>query len=187
MRKQGWYVVQVQTGREQMMCELIERTCAEADLASGEERELLQECFSPKFRTRRKHDGEWRDEELLLLPGYVVCVTDAPDALRQHLWRLPEFTRLLTMGETFVPLRDDERNWMEEWTKNGDRVIPLSVAYKKGDVLVVTEGPLKGREGMITRINRRKCLAFLELHVDGKRITTTVGLAIVPESQTETE
>ena len=183
MPKPGWYVVQVQTGREQKMCDLVLRISEELDLATDYDEPLLQECFSPQFKTRRKYDGQWIDKELRLLPGYVVCVTAYPDELRQRLRSVPEFTRLLTMGETFVPLRDDERAWIDEWTTKGDRTVPLSFAHKQGDKLVVTEGPLKGREGIITRVNRRKCLAFLELHVAGKKIATTVGLAIVPESE----
>lgn len=178
-----WYVIQVQSGRERQLADLILRTCQEADRFSTEP-PLIQECFTPRYRTRRKRDGVYQDEEKLLLPGYLIAVTTAPDRLQRRLRRIPEFTRLLTMTETFVPLRDDERAWIEEWTTKGDRTIPISVAYKKGETLVVTEGPLKGNEGLITRINRRKCLATIELSIDGKRVTTTIGLAIVPADPT---
>lgn len=157
------------------MCEVITRTYTNDG--------LLDECFSPRYRIRQKREGEWLDGERLLLPGYVVAVTQQPEALARALRSIPEFTRVLTMGETFVPLNTDEQAWIDRWTKEGDRTIPLSVAYKKGDTLVVTEGPLKGNEGMITRVNRRKCLAFLELQVGDKRVVTTVGLAIVPSEE----
>lgn len=181
MRAPGWFVVQVQTGCEAQMCRVIERACAEADLASDRDYPLLEECFSPQFQTQMKYHGEWRYKEKPLLPGYVVAVTAEPAALAHLLRGVPEFSRLLTSGETFVPLRDDERVWMEEFTKAGERTIPMSFAYKKGDTLVVTSGALVGREGMITRVSRRKSLAFVEIDVGGKRVTTTVGLGIVGE------
>ena len=53
------------------------------------------------------------------------------------------------------------------------------MAVRDGDTLLVTEGPLKGREGMITRVNRHKSLAFLEFQIGGKRVTTRVGLGIL--------
>lgn len=187
-RRPGWYVVQVQTGKEHTTCGLITRVCAEWDRDQDiDGYRLLDECFSPSFHTRHKFGQEWRDVEKLLLPGYVVAVTREPDQLSRRLRQIPEFTKLLTMGETFVPLRDDERAWMEDWTTRGDRTIPISIAYKKGDKLVVTEGPLKGREGMVTRVNRKKCLAFVELDVGGKKITTKVGLAVVPEPEKATD
>ena len=182
MRRPEWYVVQVQTGREQQMCQVIERTCAEADMLSDVDgSHLLQECFSPRYRTQHKFGGEWRDVEKSLLPGYVVAVTCQPDAVARCLRKTPDFTRLLVSGETFVPLRDDERAWMEEFTRQGDRTIPMSFGYREGDSLVVTKGPLKGREGMVMRVNRKKSIAVVEIHINGKKVTTTVGLAIVAE------
>lgn len=184
MRQSGWYVIQVQTGREEAMCRLIERVCREANLQSDEDGyQLIHECFSPQFSTRHKIHGEWTDIQKRLLPGYVIAVTEHAAELAQQLRKIPKLTRLLTMGETFVPLQEEDRRWLEEATQQGDRTVPMSMAYKVGDKIVVTEGPLVGREGQITRINRSKCLAFLELHVGGKKITTTAGLAIVPESE----
>lgn len=185
MREPGWYVMQVSSGRERHLCQLIERACAAEDATSDEDGyHLLEECFSPRYRTRLKFHGEWQDAEKPLLPGYVVAVTRHPHALARWLRKVPEFTRLLTMGEEFVPLREEERTWIDEWTTKGDRTVPISIAYRKGDRLVVTEGPLKGHEGMITKIMRKKCQAQVELNVGGKKISTTVGLAVVPESET---
>lgn len=167
------------------MCQLIERTAAEADqLSDIDGYHLVEECFSPRFATERKFHGEFRRIEKPLLPGYVVAVTQDPATLARTLYRVPDFTRLLTSGETFVPLRDDERAWIESSTHVGDRTVPMSFGYREGDRLVVTEGPLKGREGMVTRINRAKSLAFLEFDVHGKKIMTTVGLGIVPKERT---
>ena len=181
-RTPGWYVIQVQTGREEAMCQLIERTAADFDALSDiDGYHLVEECFSPRFETERKYHGEFRRIQKPLLPGYVVAVTHDPATLARILYRVPDFTRLLTSGETFVPLRDDERAWIESSTHAGDRTVPMSFGYREGDHLVVTEGPLKGREGMVTRINRAKSLAFLEFYVHGKKITTTVGLGIVPK------
>ena len=181
----GWYVIQVQTGREEAMCQIIERTAAEADqLSDIDGYHLVEECFSPRFETERKFHGEFHRIEKPLLPGYVVAVTQDPATLARMLYRVPDFTRLLTFGEMFVPLRDDERAWIESSTHVGDRTVPMSFGYREGDRLVVTEGPLKGREGMVTRINRAKSLAFLEFDVHGKKITTTVGLGIVPKERT---
>lgn len=47
--KVTWYVVQVQTGRERAMCELIERVAPKC---------LVGECFTPRYQTQKKFDGE---------------------------------------------------------------------------------------------------------------------------------
>lgn len=161
------------------MCERIARACQVQNRAGNP---LVHECFAPRFLTRHKFGGEWREVEKLLLPGYVVAVTDDPSTLARMLKTLPGFVRVLTQGETFVPLSNGDREWMEAFTSKGERTIALSVAYKEGDRVIVSSGPLKGREGLIKGINRSKCLAILEFSVGGIRITARVGLAIVNKS-----
>lgn len=170
-----WYVVQVMGGQEQKMCARIRRACVEAHI------DVLEECFSPSFATRRKFKGQWRPVQKNLLPGYVIAVTNDPAELQRALWTIQEFARVVRVGTVYVPLAENERAWIDTYTNKGERVIPLSVAYKEGDKIVVESGPLKGREGSITRVNRKKCQATIELHVGGKRITTQVGLAVLPK------
>ena len=180
MTESGWYVIQVHAGREQAMSEAIRRACDETAADDGEE-PRLEECFSPTYVHRLKYHGEWRDFERPLLPGYVVAVTSDPVALIHKLHRIREFSRMLTMAETIVPLREEERAWIDENTTAGERVIPISVGYRKGDTVVVTEGPLKGREAIIERVIRKKCVAILKIHAGNVTITTEVGLALLPQ------
>lgn len=169
-----WYVVQVTSGQEERMCARIMRACNEAHVS------VVRECFSPSFTTRRKYKGQWQEVQKNLLPGYVIAVTDDAPELQRVLWTIREYARVVKAGEAYAPLAKDERVWIDKSTHEGERVIPLSVAYKEGDKIVVESGPLKGREGAITRINRKKCQATIELHIGSSRIVTQVGLAVLP-------
>lgn len=186
MREAGWYVIQVETRRERIAARAITYACAGATTGDPAH-PLLEECFSPSFTHRMRVKGVWKDVNKALLPGYVIAVTTDPDKLRRQLWNTIELTKLLYMGEAFVPLRDSERAWIDRWTTYGERIIPISIAYRKGDQIVVADGPLKGHEGMITRIMRKRCLAQVELYVNGKKFTTEVGLAVVPEEDARGE
>lgn len=203
MPKPEWYIAQVETGRERLICRLLEHVCEGVTVADGRVYEntpygvtqnpfeltpdnavpLLEECFSPMYMHRLKVKGEWVDVEKRLLPGYIVVVTTDPAAMANRFRAIPKFSRLLPMMKTFVPLREDERTWLDEATKPKERIIPISIAYRKGDSIVVTEGPLKGREGMVTRIIRKKCVAVVEIHAGNKTFTTEVGLAVIPEEE----
>lgn len=185
MPKPHWYVIQVETGREQQSCELIARACHMRDAENPGKPPLASEVFSPRYQTQFKHGGEWHDEKRLLLPGYVVAVTRNPWELARVLRAIPGLTRILTMGETYAPLSTDDRQWIERWTTEGDRTIPMSVAYKEGDKVVVASGPLKGLEFLITRVRRRQCVAELELHAGLITIKTKVGLAVFPKQGEE--
>lgn len=185
MRTAAWYVVQVETGRELASCAGMTRACeVEAELGV-EGSELLVECFAPRYCAQFKLHGEWHDEERLLLPGYVVAVTRDPWGLARVLRKVPGLTKILKMGETFAPLSEDDRSWIERWTTEGDRAIPMSIAYKEGDRIVVASGPLKGHEAMIVKVKRRLNMAELEIHAGQMTIRTTVGLAVLPRRAVE--
>lgn len=165
-----WYVVQVPTGQETAMCQIIQRVAG---------KDVLRECFTPRFATEKKVKGQWVPAESLLLPGYVIAVTNDAVALYERLKNVHAFTRLLVSGEVFCPLDQDDRAWLGAFTNEGDRVIPMSKGFMEGDKVVVFSGPLKGREGCITSVNRRKSVAYVELDMCGRRVKTRIGLGIV--------
>ena len=49
----------------------------------------------------------------------------------------------------------------------------------ENEKVVVLEGPLKGREGLIRKIDRHKRLAWLEIEMFGRKTKFEVGLEIV--------
>lgn len=166
-----WYVIQVFTGKERKVCEIIRR------LAGSD---VLRECFSPAYATQKKVRGEWRDVQALLFPGYVIAVTRDASTLKARLRGVPEFTKLLSMGESFTPLTSVEREWICTFTERGDRVMPMSMAtVEEGDRVRVFKGPLMGREGWIRRVDRKRSTAYIELEMFGRRIQTKIGLGIV--------
>lgn len=178
-----WYVIQVRTTLEDSMCRQIERACEEYDkkVPNKADRVELQECFSPRYRTQRKWKGEWEMVEWPLIPGYVIADTPHPAQLTEAIRSIRDLCRLLSDGETYEPLSEKERAWIERWTGKGDRVIPMSFAKKLSDDKVqIVDGPLKGYEGEIVEINRKKNTAYLEFHVGQMKVKTKVGLGIIP-------
>lgn len=166
----AWYVIQVPPGKERALCHTVQRVAGP---------EIVQECFTPQIATERKVRGAWEPTRSLLLPGYIIVVTSRPQDLYERLRLIDDFTKLLRYGETFSPLAEADCAWLAEFTQDDDRVVPMSMGVMEGDHVVVFRGPLKGREACITSINRRKSLAYIELDMCGRRITTRVGLGIV--------
>ena len=178
-----WYVIQVRTTLEDAMCDKIARACREHDKNAddGDGCVDLLECFSPRYRTQRKWKGEWETVEWPLIPGYVIADTAHPAQLAEAIRGIRDLCRLLSDGETYEPLDERERTWIERWTGKGDRVIPLSFGKKLADGRVkVVEGPLEGCEGEIVEVNRKKSTAYLEFHVGRMAIKTMAGLAVMP-------
>lgn len=110
-----WYVIQVINGREDVMCERIERM-----VPAG----AMQELFYPQFQTEIKVHGEWVNTTKPLFPGYLICDTADPRTVQQYLLRMDDFARVLSQDGQFVPLAKEEVQLIGGFTHRGDRVVP---------------------------------------------------------------
>ena len=175
-----WYAVQVETGRERAACALVLRTAEAAGLADA-----FDELFSPGRHTLSKVHGKLVEGLEPLLPGYVIAVArpDDLDAVAEALRRTPRFARLVGVGETFAPLSDQEVSWICAFTQRGDRTVEMSEGFVEGGRVVVTSGPLVGKEVLITKVNRRKRTAEVELSICGRKVTTKVGLNLTRKNR----
>lgn len=169
-----WYVIQVMSGHEKAMVERIQRVVPS---------ELMEEVFFPQFITQIKVKGEWVYVEKPLFPGYILCVTDQPHSVERKLRRMDDFARVLSQGDSLVPLAREECELIECLTSKGNRSVPMSEAVKEGDRVTVTSGPLLGHEGLIKNINRRKSTALLEFELCGRHVGARVGLAVLSKEQ----
>ncbi|WP_165171499.1 antiterminator LoaP [Adlercreutzia sp. ZJ242] len=165
-----WYVVQTYAGREDAVCGLISQLVSSS---------LVQECFVPRYLTMVRFRGEWQSCEKPLFPGYLIVVTDCVEQVEYELRRVPAFTRLLGNDDAFIPLQADDIAWISAFTTKNDRVIGMSEGIIEGDEVVILKGPLMNHAGWIKKINRHKRLAYLEIQMFGRTITTKVGLEIV--------
>lgn len=169
-----WYVVQVETGREQAACGDIRQAAPEA----------VDECFVPTFRTgRRQADGTWQPVDERLFPGYVICATSQVEELADKLRRVKSLTKILGNDNAFIPLTDDEKSWVQTATQKGRRTVGESVGYMDDGKLVIVDGPLLGRESWVRKVSHRKRLAYLELPMGGRTVRAQAGLHMVSKAQ----
>ena len=93
----------------------------------------------------------------------MIVVSNRLDLVFRTLRDIPEITRLLNMGESFVPLAAEERDRIETLSNNHNRCIDMSMGVIEHGRVVVQSGPLCGREAMIVSVNRHKYVAFVGL------------------------
>ena len=168
--KSGTYVIQTLGGSEGRVGELVQRIVGP---------ELVTECFVPTFLVRKRYGDEVRLVEKKLTPGYLYVTSPDIEAVSRALREVPAFTRLLSQDDRFIPLGDDDMAWIDRLTWPGDRVIGMSTGVIENDRVIVREGPLRGLEGCIRKIDRHRRLAFLEIGILGRTKTIGVGLEIV--------
>lgn len=166
----AWYVVQVAGGKEEFTRRLVDRLVCP---------DVLDECFTPRYEVQKKIRGTWKTCYATLFPGYVIAATPDVWGLRSQLHAVPEFTRVLPAGKSFVPLSRTERALIEALTSKKARTVEMSTGVVEGDRVKVASGPLRGREAWIASVDRRRGLAYLKVEMFGRTLTTKVGLNIV--------
>lgn len=165
-----WYVIQTMAGQEDQVRCLMEKLV---------DRELFQELFVPRYEVMKRIRGLWIKRVEVLLPGYVFVVAKDPGRLKAALRGVPRFTRLLGNDDMFTPLDDREIAFINAFTQPGKRMVELSTGIIEGDEVVILNGPLMGHQGLISKIDRHKRLAYLEIEMLGRKKNVKLGLEIV--------
>lgn len=164
-----WYVLQVRTGTEESIRLQCRNKISEA---------VLERCFIPYYEEKRRIRGEWTLQKKVLFPGYVFVITDELDELYQSLKNVIGLTKLIGTGQEIVPLTEEERESLLEFGGE-DQIVEMSEGIIADSKIIVTKGPLIGKEGYIKRIDRHKRKAWLEIEMFGRKQMVEVGVEIV--------
>ena len=167
---QNWYVGQVLAGKEQATL---------AQCRKLVDPSVLADSFAPEYETRWKGPDGWRPVRRLLFPGYLFFVTDDVEKLAAQLSRVPNRVRMLGDEEnSYMALSAAERDWFLSFIDR-DHVVRMSEGFIEDQQVRITRGPLMGMEGRISKVDRHKRCAFLEVNMFGRITTAKVGLEIV--------
>lgn len=164
-----WYVLQVMSGREADLRDLITRCLS---------RELLRDCFYPAYEASCKRGGVRRTVLRRLFPGYLFLVTENIGAVEQKLRVIPDMTKVLKTGSEAIPLTEAEQEFLER-RLNDEHVLPMSRGYKCGDGILITEGPFTGYQGKLKAVDRHNRYGVISLKMFGRDVDMRFGLEVV--------
>ena len=196
-----WYVMQVASGREGHTVLLMERI-----LSQG----ILENCFVPMRRMKKKYEGRWREVREKLFPGYVFLISEQPQLLYDELKQIPALTKLLgSCEEYFTPLSEKDVHFLKKLkniqsrgygksqrcSQGADGIrsfrqgkepdalfVGLSkVAVGENQRIKIISGPLKNLEGQIKKINLHKRIAVVEAEFMGNRTLLHLGIEIAED------
>lgn len=155
-----WYVLQVMTGREREVCEALRRKGIEA--RAPEEKVLL----------RRR--GVWREEQRLLLPGYVFTGVDYSAALYHIVAPVQGVIRWLGL-EAGRPQALAEADVLR-WGLASAEVLGLSMVLFASGGWRVTDGPLVQFADCIVHMDRRQRRATVLADILGTQRRLRFGI-----------
>lgn len=168
-----YYAVHVWTGKEddfaQSLCKL----------------ELFGDrVFVPKRALSVRRAGKIRKEERPIFGGYVFLGVEggglSPDQ-RWEIKRASNFMRILPETKAPQPISERDRRLIAHFVSFGKVAESSRVVFDENDRIVVLDGPLKGLEGMIVRVDRRKRRAKVRLDMCTNSFTIDLAFEVMAD------
>ena len=120
----------------------------------------------PRRSLRIRRGGAWKDSLAPIFPGYLFIQAEGIDpSLYVALKAVPGFVRFLPSNETIAPLERMDQELLSHFLAFGELVEKSVVFFDENRKIRVVSGPLKGLEGRIIRVDRRKGRAKVRLEM----------------------
>ncbi len=137
-------------------------------------REKGYEEFLPLYRARRRWSNRTAELDLPLFPGYVFCRCDGD--IKSRIVTTPGVLRIVGFNNRPAPIPDEEIEAIRLTLASGRPIVPWT-GPRKGDMVRIVDGPLKGVFGIVERVNQERYLV-----VSVALLQRSVAVSIEPES-----
>ncbi|RXE58673.1 antiterminator LoaP [Acetivibrio mesophilus] len=168
-----WYVLFVKSGKERKV-----EQCLRKELDTD-----ISIPFIPLQEILFRRSGTVRKEIRPLFPGYVFIESILPgqDFLEETNYLINksgDIISLLKYSDTEVAMKESEKLRLLSLCNN-DHCIEVSYGIIEGDKIHIFDGPLKGMESIVRKVNRHKREALIEIEIMGDVRLVTVALEVV--------
>jgi transcriptional antiterminator NusG len=172
----NYYVIQVITREEEKYIKLAENALRQnQEIPPGTGRLVW-----PRRQLNIRRRGKQKMELAPLFPGYLFWEGDTifPD-LYWTLRRVPGFLRFLKSNQDIEALSGEPLRLIRHFLNFGEVVHPSRVYFDENNRIRVTQGPLKGMEGLIVKIDRRKQRAKVRLNLYEDSFLVDFGFELI--------
>lgn len=162
---QAWYVVRVQSGKEDQIRDRIQRKVQ----ASEGLPELITEVIVPIENVTEMKSGKKRVRQRKLYPGYIMVKMELTD----DSWHLIKSTN--GVGDFVGPnTRPQPMNQTEadrilvEMAKTTEEAPKLKIDFNVGDSVKIKEGPFENFDGTVEEVNPQKGMVRVMVSIFGR-------------------
>ena len=148
-----WYVLWVMTGREENIINAIHNKVPD---------ELYSKAWIPTRVKIAKFHGEEQQSLIRLFPGYVFVDTEVPEKIHMILKGEKNCIGFLRQEGEFSPVSEEEKKTISYFTDNKG-IAGISLGKVIDGRTHIIDGPLKGLDDKIVRVDRHKKKAWVFL------------------------
>ena len=168
-----WYVLFVKAGKERKIEHYLNKLLNSS----------ISTPFIPLQEILFKKAGIMKREVRFLFPGYVFIESVLSDQqfaqeINPIINRCSDIIGLLKYSETEISMKESEKNMLISLCDN-EYCISSSIGVIEGDKIHITDGPLKGMESIVRKVNRHRREAVIEIEIMGDVRLVTVALEVV--------
>jgi transcription termination/antitermination protein NusG len=173
-----WYALFVETRKEDFVKRMIKRYIDCSNIT----------VIVPKRKLIERKQGINRLVYKNLFPGYVFVYTVMNVDLYYEFKQIPRLYKLLNYNRDYQPKEIKHHPFTEISINeispvlslmNNEETIDFSTVYTEGSKVRVIEGPLKGKETIIKKINKRKGRAKICLEMFAEEKLLDVGIDVL--------
>lgn len=142
-----YYVIQVKTRGEGKYLKRAEQVlqCIDAKL------------LWPRRNLKIRRKGEWENIVSPIFPNYLFLETGQFNLyIFDSFKKIPGFYRFLQSNNNIISLSKGDKETLTHFLSFGEIVDKSLVVFDKNNRIQVVSGPLKGMEGSIVKVDRRK-------------------------------
>lgn len=172
----SWYVIHVETGYEDVVCQYIDKV--KDYMFEG----LKYNLLVPKRKIFERNQGIRKEVIRRMFPGYVLIETDNILDFYIRAKDGPHILRFLKARDYFHEVGSDEIRQIIHMADNKG-LIDVSQAFMVNDKIIISHGPLLGREGIIRKIDKRKGRAKVEFYINNKLLLIDLGIDIIRKTE----
>lgn len=164
----NWYALFVTTGKEEYVVDWLKTYFPKSEVTT----------LIPKRKLYERRQGKVYQVLKKMFPGYVLLNMEIDKKIYYILKKIPNLIRILSSGDYYTRIPLEEIANLRRLLGNTD-VVDCSQVYLKNSRVLVKSGPLKGREGLIKAVDRRKFRAKIELQFMGLPKEIDVGIEVL--------
>lgn len=163
----NWYALFVKTGKEK---------CVEEWLDFYFDKNTLS-CFIPRRKLIERKAGATKTVLRPLFPGYVLIYVAMDYTIYYKIKSIPRLISVLRISGSsyFSAIPNIEIETIKQFTDNKG-IIDFSIAMMENTKVKIIYGPLKGKEGCIQKIDKRKKRAKIKLFFNGLERYVDIGI-----------
>ena len=147
--QRGWYVIHTYSGYEEQVAENLKQRIE----SLGMEDKIFQ-VLVPKEKQIEIKNGKRRTIEKRIFPGYVLVEMIVTDDSWYIVRNTPNVTGFIGLGVRPTPMSKEEIERIKK--RMGVEEPKYKIEFKAGDLVRITDGPLKGFEAKVTDIDEDK-------------------------------